>query len=138
MSQGEQDFAKPQVGKMLKADQIMEQLKQIYSEARANTADKDIQARLDMKYKYAEFSRIRALAYANVAKGIYIKTFGPDDEFTGSYSESYQTGVDYLRDSMEYAAQYDETVWGHNAYLLQNGLGQQIIDFWTWQGDLSA
>lgn len=138
MSQGEQDFAKPQVGKMLKADQIMEQLKQIYSEAKANTADKDIQARLDMKYKYAEFSRIRALAYANVAKGIYIKTFGPDDEFTGSYSESYQTGVDYLRDSMEYAAQYDETVWGHNAYLLQNGLGQQIIDFWTWQGDLSA
>lgn len=137
MSNDEQEWGKEHVQMMLGADRLMDELKEIYGEAKEAAAQEDIVSRLEMKLKYAELSRLRGIAVANVTKGEYLKKFA-DDDFTESYAKCYETGIDYLEQSMEYAAQFDETVWGHNAFLLQHGLGEAIVAFWQYKSEISA
>lgn len=136
MSDGEQEWGKKHVLMMLEADKVMDKLKTIFTEVKDSTTNDDIKARAEMKIKYAELSRLRGLAVAHITKGAYLKKFIWDQDFAESYRECYQKGIDYHLESMEYARQYDETVWGHNAYLLEHGLGEALIPFWTWKGDL--
>ena len=137
ISSDEQEWGKEHVLMMLDAEKVIEELKGIYSNAKTSATEEDIISRLDLKLKYAELSRLRGLAVTNITKGEYLKKF-VDADFTESYRDCYQTGIDYHRQGMEYAAQFDETVWGHNAYLLQNGLGTALIAFWQYKCDLNA
>ena len=82
-------------------------------------------------------SRLRGDSVAHATKGSYLKQFVWDQDFVETYKECYQNALEYHTQSMNYAAELGQEVFGCNWWLIsEGGLGPNITNYWKWQGGL--